>query len=152
MSRFEVQVEHIPVVKLYKIDYYTMQRKLTAAWDWQRIDLEDLYFFHPAWEDWDKIFQFVQRKLPKYLPDQFDCDNFSMYVSVMVAHYFKSNVCARVEGEADFQDDKGPQRHKWNVFFDGDAFYQLESQRYTPPAMIADLSDPYYVPLEIEMG
>ena len=147
----KIIVEHVPSVKLYKIGYDEFHAKLVAAWDWKKIDLEDTWFFYPCWEDWDKIFQYVQRNLPKYAPDAFDCDNFAFYISIMVSKEFGCNTCNVVEGDADVGCGV-KMRHKWNVFFDGDGFYQLESQKYTPPNMIADLDDPDYVPDEIEVG
>ena len=148
MSKFIVQppIIHLPNIKLYKISGQELQQKLIKAWDWSRIDMEDSWYFYPKWEDWDKIFKNVQKDLPKYAPDVFDCDNFAMYVSVMVAKTFACNTCARVEGNTSFG------RHKWNVFFDGDDFYQLESQRYMPPDSIAGLDDPDYIPEEIAIG
>jgi len=142
----KIIIEHVPSVKLYKIGCDEFRTKLVNAWAWKKIDLEDTWYFYPLWEDWDKIFLYVQKNLPKYCSDTFDCDNFSIYVSVMVAKNFKCNTCARVEGYM------SGERHKWNVFFDGDGFYQLESQKYTPPNTIADLDDPNYVPDEIEVG
>ena len=120
------------------------------AWTWKTVDLDDGYYFYPIkWADWDKIFMYVQKNLPKYQVDKFDCDNFAFYISIMVSKEFGVNTCNVVEGKVDFDDGKGWQQHKWNTFFDGSSFYQLESQKYTPPNQIADLDDPNYVPEEI---
>ena len=149
MSKFLINVDHIPTVTLYYISANEFESKLKATWNWTSIDIEDTGYFYPKWEDWDKIFQYVQKSLPTYVPNKFDCDNFAYYVSVMVSSKFGCNTCNVVEGYVDFRDGRGFQRHKWNVFFDGGNFYQLESQKKTPPNEIADLDDPYYIPDEI---
>ena len=145
MSQVQWQnpVVHKPSIQLARISASEYRAKLEQAWGWKKIDLDDAWYFYPRWEDWDKILQYVQKNLPKYLPEQFDCDNFGFYVSVMVSKEFGANTCNVVEGYW-----KGA-RHKWNVFFDGDGFYQLESQKYMPPNEIGDLDDPDYVPDEI---
>ena len=141
-------VEHKPTIKLNKISSSEYRVRLQQAWNWKEIDLDDGWYFYPRWEDWDKIFQYVLKNLPGYVPDAFDCDNFAFYVSVMVSKEFGGNTCNVVEGDADV--GRGyKERHKWNVFFDGDSFYQLESQKYTPPNQIADLDDADYIPEEI---
>ncbi len=149
MSKFSLQspVIHMPNIRLKGISGPDYKGLLLAAWNWKNIDLDDSWYYFPEWADWDKIFQYVQKNLPKYVPDKFDCDNFAFYVSVMVAKEFGCNTCNVVEGYIDVNGVM--KRHKWNVFFDGDSFYQLESQKYTPPNMIADLDDPGYVPDEI---
>lgn len=151
MSQIQWQspVEHKPAIKLAKISGVEYRAKLQEAWNWKNIDLDDgWYFFPEQWEDWDKMFQYVQKNLPKYVPEQFDCDNFAFYVSVMVSKEFGCNTCNVVEGDADV--GRGyKERHKWNVFYHQGAFYQLESQKYTPPDRIADLDDPDYIPDEI---
>jgi hypothetical protein len=87
--------------------------------------------------------------LPKYVPEKFDCDNFARYISVLCALHFGVNTCGVVEGDADV--GRGfMERHKWNVFYDGEAFYQLESQKY---GAVMDLSSSsMYLPDEINMG
>lgn len=59
-----------------------------------------------------------------------------------VARLFELNTCAIVEGWL------GSARHKWNIIYDGDAFYQMEPQT----GEIIDLPDDRYKPDEILIG
>ena len=149
MSKYKVDVAHLPTIKLETIGSDDFRIKLMNSWNWVDIDLDDAWYYYPSWEYWDKVFINVMAKLPKYVPEKFDCDNFAHYVSVLCARYFGINTCGVVEGYADVGNGI-PQRHKWNVFFDGGDFYQLESQTY---GMILDLDvDSKYIPTEIYLG
>jgi len=150
MSKFLVQppVLHIPKVKEYEISRLWMWNRLRDAWHWDSIKLDDNKFFYVCWEDWGKIFDYIMPKMPKYRTATFDCDNCADWLKVKVAEVFKINTCARVDGYADV--GRGyPERHAWSLFFDGEEFYQLESQT---EGAIYDIKDPKYVPDELIMG
>jgi len=150
MSKFKIQspIEHLPKPTLVTMFGQEYHAKLMAAWNWKSVDIDDGWYYYPSWEDWGKIFLHVQKNLPKYVPDIFDCDNFGFYIAVMVSKDFGCNTCNVVEGMADV--GRGIlERHKWNVFFDGVGFYQLESQKYVPMTDISDLTNPKYIPEEI---
>ena len=148
MSKYRVGIEHIPTIQTQRISRGEMQDRLFTARRWDRVKLDDHYYFYPSWEDWDKVFLHLMRNLPKYVPDRFDCDNFADYLRIKCAEIFGINTCARVDGYADV--GRGVMEcHAWSVFFDGESFYQLESQKR---GLLMDLDDPAYSPREIIMG
>jgi len=144
MSKVKVQVDHLPSITTYRIDAYQMRRNLeNCGIKWTYLKLDDSWYFYVSWEDWGKIFNHVQAKLPTYKSDKMDCDNFGDLIKVRVAELFGVNTCARVDGYW-----KGL-RHAWNVFYDGENFYQLESQK---AGDLRDLIDDEYKPDMIFMG
>lgn len=147
---FKVQnpIVTIPAVIRYSMTLSDMQKRLIEAWAWNRIKLTDNYYFYVSWEDWGKILDYEMPNIPKYVNDSFDCEDFGDYLRIMIAKNFGVNTCASVEGWADVGNGI-PQRHGWSMFFDGETFYQLESQ---VAGKIMDLSDLKYKPDEIVMG
>jgi len=153
MSSFKLQqpIVHKPSIQLKEVTSQEL-RQVLETWTWQKLKMTDNFYFIPTlWEDWDKIFQYLFPLLPKYAPDKFDCENFAGYLRVMAAKEFGVNVVGDAEGYADFQDGKGPQRHGWTVFTDGQGLYQVESQKLIGSS-IMDIGDPLYVPDELVMG
>ncbi len=144
MSKFRVKVEHLPTVELHEISAADLQVKIMKAMpQLYKVKLDDRNYFYVSWEDWGKIFNQVQSGLPGYKEDKFDCENFADLVKVRVAERFGVNTCARADGWSYLG------RHAWNIFFDGDSFYQLESQK---AGDITDIDDVRYVPDEIVIG
>jgi len=145
----KLKVVHVPQVKLYAISAQDMQQKLADAWVWQEAKLLDNVLYYPSWEDWDKVFLFLMKGMPAYVAEKRDCDFFAHYLQVMAAYHFGITTLAYVEGWADVGGGI-PEYHAWNVFFCGDGFYQLESQRYGS-IMDLDLASPYQ-PQRLVMG
>tara|TARA_Y100000310_G_scaffold309636_1_gene353943 strand:- start:820 stop:1260 length:441 start_codon:yes stop_codon:yes gene_type:complete len=142
MSKYKVEVTHLPAPKLYMITGASMRANIIAAFPTippEKIDIDDSYYFYCGWDDWGKVLLKAQEKLPTYMAERRDCDWFAYYVAVMVTYWFAINTCIVVEGYANGV------RHKWNMVFDGDSFTQLESQQrevyYEPDS-------PEYIPDE----
>ena len=148
MSKFLVQVNHIPKVREYTIDSNELSKLIHALpVKWRNVDLDDYYYYFTDWEGWAKIIEYLKPNRPRYLADKFDCDNMAKWHSIEVARLFQLNTCAEVEGWADV--GRGvPERHKWNIFFDGDVFYQIEPQS----GVIMEIDDPLYKPDDITIG
>lgn len=148
MSNLRVEVEHLPTITVFKISRVELWQKLNALpIKWRYIKLDDYWYFYCSWEDWGKVFDKVQSGLPSYREDIFDCDNFANLIMSKVARLFGMNTCARVDGWADV--GHGLERHAWNIFFDGENFYQLESQK---TGALIDIDDPKYKPDELVAG
>ena len=151
MSKFVVKVEHIPSLSgEVKLTADAMQAKLMMLpIKWSRIKLSDNIFYAPAkFDDWRKIFEYLQPKVPPYLIDKFDCENNAGWWQSEVARLFKMNTMADVEGWADV--GRGiKERHGWNVFYDPESglFFQREGQT----GVVMDVDDPLYIPDEIVM-
>ena len=153
MSTFKVQnpVVHLPSISLHQLTREVLETLLVKNWEWHKLKLTDNLYFVPPWEDWDKIFQYEMKSLPKYVPEKFDCEQFGGWLRIMVAKDFGVNVCGDAEGYVDFQDGKGKQRHGWTVFTEGEGLYQVESQMATG-YHIMDIDNPFYIPDELVMG
>lgn len=67
-------MEHLPSIQTKQISVSELRLKLSNLWDWKKLKLTDNYYFYPSWEDWDKVFLYVMAKLPKYVPNKFDCE------------------------------------------------------------------------------
>lgn len=127
-----------------------LRRFLQAEWPWKKLKLTDYWYYYPSFEDWDKVFQHLLRRLPKYVPDKFDCENYAGYLRVMAAKEFGINTCGDAEGNADL--GKGyKERHGWTVFTDMQDLYQLESQKATGYTFM-DISNSLYIPDELVIG
>ena len=150
MSKIVVKVEHKPVLGPEETVYTSVMRARLQALPikWTRIKLTDSWFYVPGWDGWRKAIDYLLPKIPKYYADKFDCENCAGWFRHMMAGEFKINTFAEVEGYADMEDGRGPQRHGWNVFTDGFYFFQMESQN----CVIMDIDDKRYIPDEITMG
>ena len=148
MSIFKLEAKHIPTVKEFPIIASELDKLIRALpIMWRNIDLDDGYYYFTDWEGWGKIIEYLKPNRPKYIAEKFDCDNQAKWHSVEVARLFQLNTCAEVEGWADV--GRGvPERHKWNIFFDGDSFYQLEPQT----GEIFDIESELYKPDELVVG
>ena len=148
MSRYTVEVQHIPVLGSERILILdTMSRKINLLpIEWTRVKLADYYFYCPSFDGWRKVIDYLMPKLPKYYLDKFDCENFAGWFRHKAAEVFRINTFAEVEGYADL--GEGMERHGWGVFTDGKYFYQMETQT----GVIMDIDDLLYVPDEIVMG
>lgn len=116
---------------------------------WERVKLDDHFFYSPGWDDWRKIIEYLLPKLPKYYTDIFDCDNSADWFKVHVAEDFKINTCARVDGLADV--GRGvKESHAWCTIRDANSrlLFQLEPQT----GVVMDIDDPLYTPHEVTMG
>ena len=145
MSILKVQqpVIHLPKVKEYQISSADLRRLISSLpVVWRSIDLEDSHYFYTDWQGWGAITEYLKPKAPKYLTDKFDCDNFARWFNTETARLFELNTCAVVEGRL------GSARHKWNIIYDGECFYQMEPQT----GEILDLPDDRYRPDEILVG
>ena len=148
MSKFAVEVKHIPVVTEYPIDANELSKIIREEHSgWRDIDLDDYYYFHTDWEGWRKIINYILPSMPKYIAERFDCDNYARWFSSEVARLFLLNTCATVEGWADMGNGI-PLRHKWCVFYDGVHLFQFEPQN----GVCMNMNDPLYVPDEIVIG
>ena len=150
MSKFAVKVEHLPILGPEEVMSYAGMKKLIDLQpvQWKKVKLTDSDFYFPSWEGWRKAIDYLMPKIPKYLRDKFDCENFAGWFRHKMAEAFGINTLAEVEGYADMEDGRGPQRHGWNVFTDGFYFFQMESQN----CVIMDIDDKRYIPDEITMG
>jgi len=149
MSKFVIKVEHRPIlgpeqiVTLAQMD--AMLRGLPVTW--KKIKLDDYNFYVPSWNDWKKIIEYLQPRVPSYIPDRRDCEFMADWFRVHVCEDFRINSLARVDGYADL--GRGyPERHVWNLFTNEQYFYQLEPQN----GVVMDIDDPLYVPDELIMG
>ena len=113
---------------------------------WNKVKLDDYFFYAPSWNDWKKILEYLQPRVPSYIPERRDCEFMADWFRVHVAEDFKINTMGRVDGYADM--GNGPERHAWNIFCDGGNFFQLEPQN----GVIMDIDDPSYIPDELIMG
>lgn len=150
MSKYRIQVEHIPVLGPEEVlTLSAMSLKLEALpIKWDKVKLTDNNFFCPSFEGCHKAIEYLMPKIPKHYVDKFDCENFAGWLRHKVAEIFHVNNFAEVEGYADLEDGRGMQRHSWTVFTEGEFFYQLETQN----CVIMDIDDPKYAPDEIVMG
>ena len=150
MSKLVIKVEHKPILGPEEVlSLADMHARLTALpIQWKRIKLTDHWFYIPSWEGWRKAIDYLMPRMPKYYTDKFDCENFAGWFRHEMAMVFGINSFAEVEGYADLEDGRGPQRHGWSVFPDGPDFYQMETQT----GVIMDIDDARYVPDEIVMG
>ena len=150
MSKFIINVEHKPMLGPEEVLSGTdMRARLWALpVQWKRVKLTDNWFFIPTWEGWRKAIDYLKPKVPKYYRDKFDCENTAGWFRHKMADVFGINTLAEVEGYADMQDGKGPQRHGWGLFTDTDGCYQLETQT----GVVMDIDDKWYIPDEIVMG
>jgi hypothetical protein len=154
MSTFQVQspIVHKPSIKLFEISAQQIRSIIESQpIVWRKIKLTDNNYFYVSWEDWDKVFQYLMKELPAYVPEKFDCENFAGYLRVMAAKEFGINTCGDGEGFVDFQDDRGWLRHGWTVFTEGTGLYQVESQMANGYS-IMDIDSDYYKPDEIVIG
>lgn len=150
MSKFTVNVEHKPVINAeVLIPANLMDERLRALpVTWRKKKLNDYYFYCPSWDDWRKIIEYLQPKVPKYISERRDCEFMACWFYVHVCEDFEINTMAMAEGWVDFRDGKGKQRHAWNIFTDGELFYQLESQT----GEVFDIDNPDYAFDEIIIG
>jgi hypothetical protein len=150
VSTFNIKIEHKPTLGSEQtISKYAMKIALEALpVTWKKIKLDDKYFYAPSWQGCIKIIEYIQPKVPKYLTDKFDCDNFADWYKVHVADEFHINVFARIDGYADMGRGKGLEPHCWTLFTEGQYFYQLEPQN----GVVMNIDDPLYQPDEITMG
>lgn len=153
MSKVKVDAVHVPTVKTTRISAADLHEIMSARWQWKKLKLTDHWYYVPSFEDWDTVFQHLLARIPKYVPDKFDCENFAGFLRVMACKEFGINTCGDAEGNADL--GRGYlQRHGWTVFpslEDGGHLFQLESQRKTG-YFFKDIDDPTYVPDEIVIG
>jgi len=148
MSKFKIETKHLPIIPEFPIDVSELNKLIRALpVAWRDIDLDDNYYYFTDWTGWGKIIEYLKPNRPKYLAEKFDCDNMAKWHSVEVARLFELNTCAEVEGWADV--GRGvPERHKWNIIFDGDSFYQFEPQT----GVVMEIDDSLYKPDEIVIG
>lgn len=109
---------------------------------WRRIAIKDHYLYMPDFDGWVAIINHLKKKVPKYLADRFDCENFAGWFRHECARLWQINSLAELEGYF-----KG-NRHGWGFFTDGEDCFQLESQT----GEIIDIEDNFYIPDEIVMG
>ena len=143
----KVKVEHIPTVKYESmLTLSNMSVLIRRQLEWDRIKITDRKLYVPNFDGWVKIINYLKQRVPTYLVDKFDCENFAGWFRHEVARLWQINTMAEVEGWM----LKGSAwwRHGWNAFYDGTDFYQLESQT----GVIMDMDDPEYKPDEIVMG
>jgi hypothetical protein len=147
-SIFDIKVNLKPalgteeVLSLLKME--GVIRALPVTWSY--VKMNDTAYYAPSWDDWRKIIEYLQPRVPKYFPQRADCEFMACWFYVHVCEDFNVNTMCMVEGYADV--GKGPERHAWNVFTDGAYFYQLEPQN----GVIVDIEDQSYVPDRIIAG
>ena len=111
--------------------------------NWKKLKFTDGYYYIPTFDDWVKIVNYLKKKVPKYLSDKFDCEDFADWFRVKTAETFGINTLATVYGWV----PSG--RHGWNIFYaKDDGWFQLESQT----GEIRDIDNPEYKPDEIVIG
>ena len=150
MSKFAVKVDHVVALgSIEQVYLTTMKARIEALpLNWTRVKITDHWLYAPGWEGWRKAIDHLLPKIPKYLRDKFDCENSAGWFRHRMAEVYEINTMAEVEGWADLEDGRGPQRHGWNVFPAGLFFFQMESQT----GVVMDIDDPRYIPDEIVMG
>lgn len=86
--------------------------------------LLDTTYYYTTANDWGEVFNWIyfEFKMPQYLTDRMDCDDFSMLLKGLVASFFGLNYFGAVFG----QTPAG--YHSWNVFRTEDAVMQFEPQ------------------------
>ncbi len=149
MCNFNIKIEQRPVLGPEEvINAEKMAQMLRALpLEWGKLKLNDYAFYAPGWDGWKKIIDYLRPRVPSYIAERRDCEFMAAWFYVHCCEDFKVNTAAMVQGWADV--GRGyKERHAWNIFTDGQYFYQLEIMN----GVVMDIDDPLYVPDEIIMG
>jgi len=92
--------------------------------------LLDTEYFYTSAEDWAEVFDYIyfKFKMPNYLAERIDCDDFSILLKGLVSSFFGLNYFAVVFGNTPTGS------HAWNIFRDEAGFMGFEPQtgKYFP--------------------
>lgn len=149
MSKFTVTIQHRPLLGPELVISMDAMDALLRAQPviWKHIKFNDRTYYIPTWKDWRKIIDDLKPRVPKWVAERADCEFTAAWFYVHTCEDFNVNTMAQVQGWADAGSGVMG-RHAWNVFTDGDYFYQLEPQT----GVIMDMDDPLYRPDEIIIG
>lgn len=121
MSKFNIKVEHTPILKEFQCSFQVLAVKL------QPLGLENTYlwdysYWYVSLEDWGKVLKDVVFGMPKYTVDKFDCENFAMLVSARVAERYQLNTCGIAVGQSPWGE------HGYNLLVHQDGLIYFEPQ------------------------
>jgi len=109
-------------------------RELRGAWPEAEVRAWDARYWGCSMKDWQGVIADVVRDLPVYRQDRFDCDNFAVLFSALVAQRYGLNTCGIAVGTSPGG------RHAWNVIRAEDGWHSLEPQngRIDPKGYLCD--------------
>jgi len=87
-------------------------KELLASYGIHNVYFFDKWYYFTSLKEWDEMFWDILAKLPYYIPEQFDCDDFSLVVKTRFAAIGNT--------------PKG--YHAWNVFLASEGIFFLEPQ------------------------
>jgi len=123
MSKFKVNVEHVPSYQEYTISRAKLAEILERTYPGIEIHLWDNKFWYISHVDWGKVIKDVLKNFPEYTTDRFDCENYAMLCSAKVSQKYKLNTCGIAIGDSPIG------WHGYNVFLStGMELYILEPQ------------------------
>ena len=127
MSKFNVKIEHTPVLKEYSLSGQSLGQKL-APLNLEKVYLWDYNYWHVSLEDWGKVLKDVVFGMPKYTTDKFDCENFAMLVSARVSERYLLNTCGIAIGQSPW----GEHGYNLLVYEDGLIYFEPQTGDFIP--------------------
>ena len=110
MSKFNVNVEHVPSYQEYTITSSQLKELLNRTYPGIEMHLWDNAYWYISHGDWGKVFGDVLKNFPKWTAERFDCSNYAMLCSARVSEKYKLNTCGICIGDSPMG------RHGYNVF------------------------------------
>jgi len=125
MSKFNVKIEHTPVLEEFQLNAQDLSVRLQPL-ALERSYLWDYSYWYVSLEDWGRVLEDVMIGMPKYTTDKFDCENFAMLTSARVSERYKLNTCGIAVGESPW----GEHGYNLLVHRDGLIYYEPQTGDY----------------------
>jgi len=127
MSKFNIKVEHTPVLKELQCSGQELATKLQSL-NLKNTFLWDYNYWYVSLEDWGKVLKDVLFGMPKYTVDKFDCENFAMLASARVSERYQLNTCGIAIGQSPWGE------HGYNilVYEDGLMYFEPQTGDFIP--------------------
>jgi len=121
MSKFNVQVNHIPILTEYQTGIAELFTEIFHLKP-NHLFLWDSTYYYVSHTDWGKVIKKVLLDMPRYTAQKFDCENFAMLTCARTAEIFKLNTMGVAIGQSPMG------YHGFNIFKSELGLFYLEPQ------------------------